>query len=75
MNKKPLPDNLSSRIVRCYIEDKEFKSDDNRQIKYSRLCIEFSVNDMPHVIRAKIDDKDKILISLADSYNPEQSRL
>lgn len=39
-----LPSDLRQSIARCYVEDREFKDDTGRVVKYSRLVVEFTVH-------------------------------
>ena len=74
-NSNPLPDNLKSRTSRIYIDNREFKDDSGKQVKYDRLVVEVIVKGEPFNIEAKIDKKDKAILALADNLEQNSNMI
>lgn len=68
-NKSALPDNLINRIARVHVDEREFKDDTGKSVKYSKLVLEVLVKDEPIELEFKIDRKDKVMLSLADDID------
>lgn len=66
-NTNALPDNLKSRTSRIYVDNREFKDDSGKPVKYDRLVVEVLIKGEPFNIEAKIDKKDKAIFALADN--------
>jgi hypothetical protein len=61
-----LPDNLISRFNRIYIDERQFTDDAGKIVKYDRLVLEGTLNDVPFLFEYKLDKKDKVIMTLLD---------
>lgn len=68
-----LPDNLLNRTSRLYVDNREFTDDSGKLVTYSRGVLEIMVKDEPVNIEFKLDKKDMLLLSLADTRRTDQS--
>mgnify|MGYP000854196116 FL=1 len=68
-----LPSDLRSKIARCYVDDREFKDDTGRTVKYSRLVVEFYVGEEAAIFEARIGKNDKALLAIADDFSAGRS--
>lgn len=64
--KTTLPDNLISRFSRIYIDERQFTDDSGKVVKYDRLVLEGTLNDVPFLFEYKLDKKDKVIMTLLD---------
>lgn len=68
-----LPSDLRHKIARCYVDDREFKNDTGRTVKYSRLVVEFYVGEEAVIFEARIGKNDKALLAIADDFSADRS--
>ena len=68
-----LPSDLRHKIARCYVDDREFKDDTGRTVKYSRLVVEFYVGEEAVIFEARIGKNDKALLAVADDFSSDRS--
>ena len=61
-----LPDNLIARFNRIYIDERQFTDDAGKIVKYDRLVLEGTLNDVPFLFEYKLDKKDKVIMTLLD---------
>ena len=67
-----LPSDLRHKIARCYVDDREFKDDTGRTVKYSRLVVEFYVGEEAVTFEARIGKNDKALLAIADDFSSDR---
>ena len=53
-------DNYIGKVSRIHIENKTFKSDDGRDIKYSRLCLSITLKGQTKVLEFAPANKSKM---------------
>jgi len=59
-------DNLKSRISRLYFDERQFKDDSGKVVKYDRLVLELLIKGEVFTIEFKPEKKDKAILMLAD---------
>lgn len=53
-------DNYIGKVSRIHIEDKNFKTDDGREVKYSRLCLSITLKGQTKVLEFAPANKSKM---------------
>lgn len=64
-----LPSDLRHKIARAYVDDREFKDETGRTVRYSRFVVELVVAGQRVLFEARIGKNDKALIALADDFS------
>jgi len=68
-----LPSDLRHKIARCYVDDREFKDDSGKVVKYSRLVVVFSVGNEDVSFESRIRKNDKALLAIAEDFSAGHS--
>ena len=67
MDHPTLPDNLTGRLKRLYVDKRTFTDDAGKSVNYERLVLGFTVKGEPFELEFKLDKKDRMILSLTDS--------
>lgn len=66
-------DNLKNHVSRVHVVEGSFTADDGKVINYTHLYVSFLIRGKKFDVKAKLSEKDKLLLSMSDDLDGSNS--